>query len=80
MRKILAITAMLGLLSGCAWFGSSDESGATGVPAAGSEPIVQGDPQPAPEPTPAPAKKEKANKKRGKSQKGKSDQNLTKGS
>lgn len=60
MRKILAITAMLGLLSGCAWFGSSDESGATGVPAAGSEPIVQGDPQPAPEPTPAPAKKEKA--------------------
>ncbi len=45
MRKILAITAMLGLLSGCAWFGSSDESGATGVPAAGSEPIGHDDQQ-----------------------------------
>lgn len=51
MRKLLAITAMLGLLSGCAWFGADDESNAT-VPAAGSEPIVQGDPQPAPEPAP----------------------------
>lgn len=62
MRKILAITAMLGLLSGCAWFGSSDESAAT-VPAAGSEPIVQGDPQPAPEPEPAPKATKNTKKK-----------------
>lgn len=62
MRKILAITAMLGLLSGCAWFGSSDESAAT-VPAAGSEPIVQGEPQPAPEPEPAPKATKNTKKK-----------------